>query len=211
MGRRRLEQHLQRYCMSSLISPLLQSLTISKPSTSTQSAAPRAQSPRSVPLSPMTSTLPPTTRPNTFQPPQPSRLSSSTVAGPAVTSVKFATGSQDLFSTQLTSSFSPPTSQLPSQKPVHPPKPNYNISLDPIPPTASSIPSQPPIFQSAFQPLQPTFQPLQPSAPSLSPASTSSQMPSMGGILTPSRPSQSSWNTSKRPSQNDWGDFDPLS
>ena len=80
--------------------------------------------------------------------------------------------------------------------------PNYNISLPPAP-----------IMPSA--PMMPGV-PLQPTMASM-PAVASPPLfatPSVGGVLTPSRPLQSTWpgsNTgSKQLSKDDWGDFDPL-
>ncbi|XP_006458297.1 hypothetical protein AGABI2DRAFT_199815 [Agaricus bisporus var. bisporus H97] len=185
---------------------------------SSQNVLSPAQSPRSVSISPAASTTQVTTRSsNLFQPSQPSRLNSSaasSIPSPITTSRKFTTGSQDLFSSlsgstsPVTKPLSPPISKL-APPPNQSAKPNYNISLDSFLTTPSTI-SQPPVIQSNFPPLQSTFQPLQPSTPSLSPSITPSQMSGMGGILTPSRPTQSSSNTLKKASQNDWGDFDPL-
>lgn len=158
-------------------------------------------------------------RSSLYQPSQPSKLSSPTITGlpsPVTTSRKFTAGSQDFFSSLSTSSapkpLSPPISKL--APPVNQPaKPNYNISLGSFLPTTSTS-SQYPVNQSTFEPSTSTFLPLQPSTPSLSPSLsppiTPSHMPSMGGILVPSRPMQSSLNTPKKSSQNDWGDFDPL-
>lgn len=183
----------------------------------TQSAAPPIQSPRSLTSSSVTTPITSTnhSRVGSFQPQQPSRLSSSTVGSPTITPAKPRTGSQDLFSalSQTTSSvppipkpLSPPVSQIQLPKP-QPPKPNYNVTLEPMTlGTTTPISSQPPFLQSTFQPLQPSA----PSLPSAPLVPTPSQMPGMGGILTPSRPAQSPWNANKKPSQNDWGDFDPL-
>ncbi|KAJ3572805.1 hypothetical protein NP233_g2841 [Leucocoprinus birnbaumii] len=186
--------------------------------------APRAQSPaqslRQTSSPPILSTTASNhSRLGSFQPQQPSKLSSSTTVSPSISPLKPSTGPQDPFNAfsqfstpSLPKPLSPPQSQIQPQKYSQPSKPNYNISLEPLSPTVStpSMPSQPPMFQPSFS----TFQPLQPSAPSLPSAplvaTPSSQSPSMGNILAPSRPAQSPWNAAKKPSQNDWGDFDPL-
>lgn len=83
--------------------------------------------------------------------------------------------------------------------------PNCNISLPPAP----IVPSAPVAPSAPLQPLQP-MQPMQPavSSPPLFAA------PSIGGVLTPSKPSQPTWSGSnagpKQLSKDDWGDFDPL-
>ncbi|KAF9452845.1 other/SCY1 protein kinase [Macrolepiota fuliginosa MF-IS2] len=175
---------------------------------------PRTRSPRPTAPPPMAAltTSPNQSRMSSFQP-QPSKLSSSAV----VTPIKSTIGSSDLFSTlSQANSPTPPLLPKPFPSPVsqiqpqmsQPSKPNYNISLQPLPTTTANPPT--PFQQSMFQP---TFQPLQPSTPSVPSISlvpTPSQMPSMGGMLTPSRPAQSSWNAPKKSSQSDWGDFDPL-
>ncbi|EKM55637.1 uncharacterized protein PHACADRAFT_95292 [Phanerochaete carnosa HHB-10118-sp] len=77
--------------------------------------------------------------------------------------------------------------------------PNYNISLPPAP----FVPSAPMVPNAPLQPVMPLV-----SSPPLFAA------PSVGGVLTPSRPTQPAWsgnNTGpKQLSKADWGDFDPL-
>lgn len=147
---------------------------------------------------------------SSFHPQQPSRLSSPIGTGPTISPIKPMDTSQGplrAFSQQpnlplLPKPLSPPMPQIQPSKPSQPTRPNYNISLEPI---SSSIVPQPLVFSSTPQSLQPTTMPLS-SAPLVP---TPSQMPGMGGILTPSRPTQSPWGN-KKPSKNDWEDFDPL-
>lgn len=73
-----------------------------------------------------------------------------------------------------------------------PQRPNYNLSLSSITPMTASTPP-PPLGFSA----PPTLTPMQ------------ATPPVMGGLLTPSRPAQTSIPSQKL-SNNDWGDFDPL-
>lgn len=190
------------------------------PSTSAQTTASRAQSPRLTTSPPaLSSTTSSQSRLNSFQPQQPSKLSSSTIVSRSIAPAKPTTGIQDPFNafSQSTSSIpsplpkplSPPQPQIQPQKFTQPSKPNYNITWEPLSPATSSTTSQAPMFQ----PISSPFPPLQPSAPSLPSTPlvpTPSQAPNMGTMLTPSRPAQSPWNAAKKPSQNDWGDFDPL-
>ena len=96
-------------------------------------------------------------------------------------------------------------SMTPSQSKSHQvsfPSPNYNIypsPQNPVPATSPFLvsnisPSQPQQFSTGTMPLIPT-------------------PPAMGGLLVPSKPTNSSsvGTSSHALSKNDWGDFDPLS
>ncbi|KAF9492229.1 kinase-like protein [Pleurotus eryngii] len=115
------------------------------------------------------------------------------------------------------------TGSLSSTIPTHaqvstpPQRPNYNIAIPaaaPIPPTipfSSGSPPQRPNYNlslSSITPMTANAPPLGFSAPpTLTPMQATP--PVMGGLLTPSRPAQTSIS-SRKPSNNDWGDFDPL-
>ncbi|GJE86963.1 other/SCY1 protein kinase [Phanerochaete sordida] len=99
--------------------------------------------------------------------------------------------------------------QIPAQPPQHSQGfaapasgPNYNISL----PAAPIMPSAPMVPSAPLQPMQPMLPAV--SSPPLFAA------PSVGSLMTPSRPPQPAWPGgnagSKQLSKDDWGDFDPL-
>jgi len=107
--------------------------------------------------------------------------------------------------------FPPPPRVQPMVSPPNPPKPlhsftqptntpNYNIYSSPAI-TAPTLPSLPPPINQPppFAPQQ--FSMIQPALP---------LQPLMGGLLTPSRPAQSSVTKPTQLSKDDWGDFDPL-
>ncbi|KAJ3728853.1 other/SCY1 protein kinase [Lentinula raphanica] len=85
---------------------------------------------------------------------------------------------------------SPPKPVPPLSGGSAPQGPNYNIALPSVPPVPN--PTSPPTM-SAMTPSMMNNSPMM-----------------MGGLLTPSKPPQPSWNTSTKSSTNDWGDFDPL-
>ncbi|KAG6832720.1 hypothetical protein H0H92_012292 [Tricholoma furcatifolium] len=94
--------------------------------------------------------------------------------------------------------------QMPSYNPIAPsvaapqPKPNYDISLPPITTITQSQTSSHFGGFPVAAPQPPSFTPL------------TANPPTMGGVLTPSKPPTTAWASSKPASKDDWGDFDPL-
>ncbi|KAL0947336.1 hypothetical protein HGRIS_013455 [Hohenbuehelia grisea] len=88
-----------------------------------------------------------------------------------------------------------------SMQPQQPQRPNYNISLSSMNPMTQAM---------APNPIMQPTQPVMASTPMFAAPAVASP-PAMGGMLTPSRPAQPSWNAAgKQSSKSDWGDFDPL-
>lgn len=89
-------------------------------------------------------------------------------------------------------------------------KPNYNISLDDFDANSTTNPQ---IFSTPLQQPNYTGGMGVTSPPPISMASPPlfASPPSMGGLLTPSKPAQQGWSNSQQLKNNDWGDFDPLS
>lgn len=110
-------------------------------------------------------------------------------------------------STPFTSPPIQPTQPIQPRPAVQPTfsAPNYNLY------TSSQTTSPPPLFAAPMAPMAPSL-PLMPQQFGMTPSSAPI-LPQMGGlgVLTPSRPAQSTGKSNNTFSKDDWGDFDPLS
>lgn len=104
---------------------------------------------------------------------------------------------------RLQSQSSPMTTLTNQSKPLQPSfsTPNYNIYSS-IPNTTTTTSTLPPTMNPSM--------PLMPQQFGSNP-STQPMQPHMGGLLTPSKPAQTSTRKLNTLTKDDWGDFDPLS
>jgi SCY1-like protein 2 len=133
------------------------------------------------------SLVPPTKRSVVVPAPSPMALASS--AQPAFQSFPPSMGSSTPAQAAPMGSFSPANLAMNASAPSTPALgPNYNISLQPMTPSA-------PAHSPSMIPPAPFF----------------AAQPAMGGLLAPSKPPTSAWGAApKKPTKDDWADFDPL-